>query len=1403
MTRQVKIGLAIVALCCTLLLISAWLVWTESGSHWLLRRVFDRLPASIEVAAIEGRLSDRIALHHVRARWEQGTLELGDLVVQWSPWPLFQQRLHVAQLDLASLSVTLANGPADPDASNGTIAWPKPPQWLQGWQLDIDEISLANARFSRPGKQDLRLLRLNAALHMQQGRLALEDLEATTGDQDYRGGLTVDLFHPAIKADLQATSDESGWDFDIKLALDQAAEAKEIVSGPFTGRVHLRDQPEYRFTGAFSLAADLLRISDGTIVQADQEGVISAGLSLHWAEMATIAAEVAVQDWVIPSAAESPLRLNGTLTGNGPVTALQGDFDLRTQGEDWQSAQLAGRWAGQDSNVAITIATGQWLGGTVSGELHFSPQSGSGAQARIGIRGLDPARLAEEWSGAINVNADLAVHRDDEGLRVAFQTDLDDSRLRDAPLAGIVKGTWQNNRLELAQLELNGDGFVVTASGSLAERLTFAFDIEELGGLLPEASGHFAARGWLKRQDNEWLGDISGRADAVRIADFQLDDADLLLHRPSTDDAYQLTLSAAKVGYADLHLAALRAEGQGTINQHRLRLSSELPYGPLQITVNGQHTATGWQGTIENLVVAVAESSPWQLVAPTPVTLSDQFIEIGDVRMQGEQGVLTGSADLRRDGRPIRVDISATDLPLALFNRALKPWSIAGFLDARVNCNEQSCTFEAEGLKAISHGERRLSFDAVTGHGGWDPQGLDAAINLVTKDSGSLGLNLVSAEPLTWQIPNNGTIDVTLGDFDPGPLLAMISEPRVTASLSGHFHLGWDHNEPSAMRLHLAGPLQLPLAEDHTAAMELLADGTWTRDGLNLAASSSLQGGGHVAFTGRTPLPPRWQMPLPMQWTLSWEAVPLEQLDRFTSPLEISGFWQGQARGKLTEDLRFDHGGTSELRAVRLDWQAEDAEKISFVAEEASADWQWSEDSITGALQIVLAEHGQISASWQLPLAAHWPLFPRQNAKIHGHFRGWFDENGLTGVFWPQFIQNTHGEADLDVQLAGTWGHPQLTGTARLQHGSGYLPGPGINLEGITLETRFNKEELVVERLEVQSGPGRLSGQGRVAFQDWRPGTVDFAVTGEEFTLLDIPQLQGRISPDLQLSGPPEDLLLSGTIAIPYFQATGRQERIPVPASSDVSIVGASSQQTNALPIGLTTRLQLNLGEDVLVRMFGFDARLGGKLALNGVAPQAFTARGEIHVEEGSYAAYGVKVEVEEGRAVYAGGPLDNPVINILASKKAGEVKAGVRLLGTAKNPVVELYSEPAMPDTDILSYIVLGRPLYQAGGQTDPLMLAAGTLLSASDSAVLRNQLQNQLGIDTLEAVSATGETSDTVLRLGKYLTPDLYLSYGYALFGQRSEVGLRYDLSKGWEAESNFGLESGADLFYRFQFD
>ncbi len=125
------------------------------------------------------------------------------------------------------------------------------------------------------------------------------------------------------------------------------------------------------------------------------------------------------------------------------------------------------------------------------------------------------------------------------------------------------------------------------------------------------------------------------------------------------------------------------------------------------------------------------------------------------------------------------------------------------------------------------------------------------------------------------------------------------------------------------------------------------------------------------------------------------------------------------------------------------------------------------------------------------------------------------------------------------------------------------------------------------------------------------------------------------------------------------------------------------------------------------------------------------------------------------------------------------------------------------MSDTDILAYIVLGRPFNEESGGTDVMMLAAGALLSRGESAALQDSLQRRLGIDVVQVNAGDGDVNESVVTIGKYLRPDLYVSLGYSVFTRTNEVRLRYNLDEHWELQSNMGLESGADLFYRFDFE
>ena len=74
----------------------------------------------------------------------------------------------------------------------------------------------------------------------------------------------------------------------------------------------------------------------------------------------------------------------------------------------------------------------------------------------------------------------------------------------------------------------------------------------------------------------------------------------------------------------------------------------------------------------------------------------------------------------------------------------------------------------------------------------------------------------------------------------------------------------------------------------------------------------------------------------------------------------------------------------------------------------------------------------------------------------------------------------------------------------------------------------------------------------------------------------------------------------------------------------------------------------------------------------------------------------------------------------------------GVKIGGTALAPRVSLYSDPELPESEKLAWLVLGRPAGAAGAEAALLQQAALALLSGRGKAS-DGGLQRALGLDEI----------------------------------------------------------------------
>jgi len=543
------------------------------------------------------------------------------------------------------------------------------------------------------------------------------------------------------------------------------------------------------------------------------------------------------------------------------------------------------------------------------------------------------------------------------------------------------------------------------------------------------------------------------------------------------------------------------------------------------------------------------------------------------------------------------------------------------------------------------------------------------------------------------------------------------------------------------------------------------------------------------------------------QMEIIWGGVDLALL-RPLGPKQLSleGQAAGQIKGSWQSDFRLETAGDIKLAKGKLGWRMENG-LISAGIDQGSVSFSWKGESLRGDLSLALEGYGSLQGNFHLAIPARVPFAIEPGGNVRAAFRGQVLENGLLTAFFPGTVQESSGKMHLDFQIDGTWEKPGMKGTAQLAEAGAFLPGLGIRVEGVSLRSQFLEDRIRIESFQARSGPGRIEGNGVVWLKNWEVQRYEGKIWGDRFLTLYLPDLRIQSSPKLEFQGGRKRLSVRGDVLLPEVLAQASSSPGMVHSSSDVVIL--DQPPAGPASYSLDMQVRIALGDRVTVKAGGLESRLTGNLDLKakGIQTDQMTARGEIRVKEGTYTGYGLSLRIERGRLLFGEGPIDNPALDILALRREdilegpSEIQVGIVILGNLQRPTVKLYSRPPMKDEDILSYLLEGRPYDRQRANLSLLMAGAQALLGG-DSPGPVDKLKTLAGIDKVDIESQGGDLSRSMVTVGKYLTPKLYISYGYSLFNNEQVLRVRYKISKSWEVEAHRGIAAGADLYYRIDF-
>jgi translocation and assembly module TamB len=311
-------------------------------------------------------------------------------------------------------------------------------------------------------------------------------------------------------------------------------------------------------------------------------------------------------------------------------------------------------------------------------------------------------------------------------------------------------------------------------------------------------------------------------------------------------------------------------------------------------------------------------------------------------------------------------------------------------------------------------------------------------------------------------------------------------------------------------------------------------------------------------------------------------------------------------------------------------------------------------------------------------------------------------------------------------------------------------------------------------------------------------------VFADELMVVVPPMVKVKVVPDMTIDVTPELAKITGDIALPWGRIV--VEDLPpsaVGVSSDQVILNKDLQPEgeSTIPFNVMTNINISIGDDFKLSAFGLEGELVGKLNVAQKDQGPFVT-GEVNIVNGTYQSFGQDLLIEEGK-ILMNGPPDQPYVAINAIRNPDntqdDVTAGIRVTGPATEPAIEIYSDPAMPQANALSYILRGQDI---DGESNGSMTTTLIGLSLAKSGKVVGEIGEAFGVQDLQLDTA-GSGDDSQVTVSGYILPGLQVKYGVGIFNSLGEFTVRYRLMQDLYVEAVSGLDSAVDLLYQFEFE
>ncbi len=246
--------------------------------------------------------------------------------------------------------------------------------------------------------------------------------------------------------------------------------------------------------------------------------------------------------------------------------------------------------------------------------------------------------------------------------------------------------------------------------------------------------------------------------------------------------------------------------------------------------------------------------------------------------------------------------------------------------------------------------------------------------------------------------------------------------------------------------------------------------------------------------------------------------------------------------------------------------------------------------------------------------------------------------------------------------------------------------------------------------------------------------------------------------------------------------------------------IGGASRPATGPTVVPDVEVDLRVPGGLWVRGQGLDVEVAGDLHVAYRTGPVLT--GNLRTVRGRFDYLGRTFNLRRGMVIFYGKDPPDPVIDIVAEAKVADATFTITLGGTLREPRILLDSSPPMPEANIVSYLLLGRPVERlTSGQLDLVRDRLTEIASLQGAGQLQAAVSKALGLDVIKVGEGSTGSSEALV-IGKYLSPRLLVGYERGLSsGSPTYVTLEYLISevlrlKTW---TGHGGESSVELSFQ----